>query len=161
MIYDERFDAGRSFGAEARRHGANVHAIRGLVHDLWYDDLYPRWKASPHRSRASRRMIRCSCSRWAQDVRLHVVFRAHHRSADGTVVHEAFGPAAALARMPALGGTASEWGSTSARIVTSWPAGARSRARADSSILDASDRMVSGDTLITWVIAPAVRATPV
>jgi hypothetical protein len=47
VIYDERFPASVEFGREARDRGFAVHAIRGDMTDLWYHDLYPKWKAGP------------------------------------------------------------------------------------------------------------------
>ena len=46
-IYDERFDAGRTFAAQARQRGWAVRAIRGDVTDLWFNDLALRWKQGP------------------------------------------------------------------------------------------------------------------
>jgi hypothetical protein len=46
-IYDERFDAGLAFAADARRRGWTVRAIRGDVTDLWFNELALRWKQGP------------------------------------------------------------------------------------------------------------------
>src|SRR5271170_2001465 len=43
VVFDQRFSAGRIFGAEAARLGAKVHAIRGDVTSLLYHDLSLRW----------------------------------------------------------------------------------------------------------------------
>ncbi|HZF14760.1 MAG TPA: hypothetical protein VE046_02345 [Steroidobacteraceae bacterium] len=47
VIYDERFPLSVAFGHEALRAGLAVHAIRGDMTDLWYDDLYPQWRRQP------------------------------------------------------------------------------------------------------------------
>ena len=46
-IYDERFEAGRAFAAQARQRGWTVRAIRGDVTDLWFNELSMRWKQGP------------------------------------------------------------------------------------------------------------------
>jgi hypothetical protein len=46
-IYDERFEAGRAFSAEAVRRGWVTRAIRGDVTKVWFRELSPRWRTSP------------------------------------------------------------------------------------------------------------------
>ena len=46
-IYDDRFDAGRAFAAQARQRGWTTRAIRGDVTDLWYHELSVRWRQGP------------------------------------------------------------------------------------------------------------------
>jgi hypothetical protein len=46
-IFDERFPTSVSFARAWHRLGAPVHAIRGDVTALWYDDLYFAWKHGP------------------------------------------------------------------------------------------------------------------
>jgi hypothetical protein len=43
-IFDERFDAGRQFGAEALGRGWVTRAIRGDVTHVWFHELSLRWK---------------------------------------------------------------------------------------------------------------------
>jgi hypothetical protein len=47
VIYDDRFAECRAFAREAGKYGANLHAHQGDVTDLWYNDLYHRWKEGP------------------------------------------------------------------------------------------------------------------
>jgi len=47
VVYDERFPQSVAFGREAMRAGYAVHAIRGDMTDLWYDDLYLEWRRQP------------------------------------------------------------------------------------------------------------------
>ncbi|HTW65958.1 MAG TPA: hypothetical protein VME17_15135 [Bryobacteraceae bacterium] len=47
VIFDERFPASVAFGAEWKARGAAVHAIRGDMTDLWFQDLDPQWKKRP------------------------------------------------------------------------------------------------------------------
>jgi hypothetical protein len=44
VVADERFPTSRAFADEMQRRGASVHRIQGDITDLWYDDLYHRWK---------------------------------------------------------------------------------------------------------------------
>ena len=47
VIFDHRFQASREFGGEMEKLGAKVHGIHGDITDLWFHDLYHRWKESP------------------------------------------------------------------------------------------------------------------
>ena len=46
-IYDERFEAGRAFSAEAAHRGWVARAIRGDITKVWFRELAPRWRMSP------------------------------------------------------------------------------------------------------------------
>jgi hypothetical protein len=46
-IFDDRFTRSVAFARAWHRMGAPVHAIRGDVTSLWYDDLYFAWKNGP------------------------------------------------------------------------------------------------------------------
>jgi hypothetical protein len=46
-IYDERYEAGRMFSAEAAHRGWITRAIRGDVTKVWFRELAPRWRRSP------------------------------------------------------------------------------------------------------------------
>lgn len=43
-IYDERFEDGRQFAADALRRGWTTRAIRGDVTQIWFHELSVRWK---------------------------------------------------------------------------------------------------------------------
>ncbi len=47
VIFDERFPASVAFGEVWSSRGAPVHAIRGDITDLWFQDLDPHWKKQP------------------------------------------------------------------------------------------------------------------
>ncbi len=47
VIFDHRFQASREFGGEMEKLGAKVHGIHGDITDLWFHDLYHRWKEGP------------------------------------------------------------------------------------------------------------------
>ena len=47
VVYDSRFELARSFAARANEFGARLHAISGDITDLWFGDLYHRWRTGP------------------------------------------------------------------------------------------------------------------
>ena len=47
VIFDHRFPASVRFGLEMEALGAPVHGIHGDITDLWFHDLYHRWKHEP------------------------------------------------------------------------------------------------------------------
>lgn len=156
VVYDERFGPCRLFASEAKSCGAEVHAIRGEVHDLWYDDLYHRWKSSPVAIAGMTTYVPMfRLAMLARDARMRVIYRAHHKVADATPAgdHEVFGPHIALTRQSALRGPHTEWSRGAARIVTSWPSSALSVNRSESNIALADQSAINGDTLLTWLIS--------
>lgn len=46
-IFDERYEAGRRFAAEALNRGWVTRAIRGDVTHIWFHELSLRWKRGP------------------------------------------------------------------------------------------------------------------
>ena len=47
VVYDSRFELARSFAARANEYGARLHAISGDITELWFGDLYQRWRTGP------------------------------------------------------------------------------------------------------------------
>jgi hypothetical protein len=47
VIFDHRFPASREFAAETEKLGVPVYGIHGDITDLWFHDLYHRWKQGP------------------------------------------------------------------------------------------------------------------
>ena len=167
VIFDEDFDQSRLFGAAAQRLGAKVYSIRGDVTKLWYDHLYHRWRRSPaaiagmtqHASLFVLEMM-------AADAGLRVIHRTHHQIlSDGSMVHEAFGPAAHLRRTWFTESPStlwqSAWACRAAQIIMSWPADAARISKAHSNIIEARLRAVAPNTLISWIIAPVERGPDV
>ena len=94
VIYDRRFAAARDFGAAARDLNASVQPIEGDVHELWYHNLYHRWKAAPA---AIAGMTTYNpmflLGMFAQNARMRLIYRTNHRQGgNGVVAHELFGP---------------------------------------------------------------------
>ncbi|MGU7773842.1 hypothetical protein ACV229_27140 [Burkholderia sp. MR1-5-21] len=162
VVYDERFGASREFAHQVRDRGVPVRAIDGNVHDLWYEDLSLQWRTAPVAIAGMTSLESMFVlAMMAQDVRLRVIYRAHHVVGDthggdakGAATHSVYGPLAALAQQPVLAGTQAQWARTAAHIVTAWPKSAVSRSPQVSTILRAGDAAVERTSLVTWVIAP-------
>jgi hypothetical protein len=159
VIYDQRFASAQRFGAAARDLNANVAAIDGDVHDLWYHDLYHRWKAAPVAIAGMTTFNSMFLlAMFAQDVGMRLVYRANHRSAEnGAAMHELFGPTTQQRRHAELDDSGARWGTAAARIVLSWPQDAVSVSQVRSNIADANRKMVGPETLLSWIIAPVQR----
>jgi hypothetical protein len=158
MIFDERFGASRVFADEARRLGFPVHGIKGDMTDLWYHDLYARWKtgAAAIAGMTAHGAIFC-LERLAWDQRMRVVFRADHRFLpDGSVEHALAGPTSMLRQAVALG-SETNWAEEMAGLVTQYPT-----TRSQSSLANVIGPTVKHpddpEHLISWLIAPAHRA---
>lgn len=158
VVFDERFDASREFANEAHKLGARIHGIGGEVHSLWYDDLYHRWKSSPV---AIAGMTTYNpmflLAMMAQDVRMRVIYRAHHRSESASLSHEVFGPYELGACKRELCAAEEAWARAAAQIVMSWPAKETHVAYAQSNIASADGKALEANTLISWIIAPVRR----
>jgi hypothetical protein len=160
LIYDQRFAAARAFGAAAQKLNASVQAIDGDVHDLWYHDLYHRWKSAPT---AIAGMTSYNpmflLAMFAQDVGMRLIYRTNHRPGqNGVVAHEWFGPNTQQHRHGQLRGAEAQWGASVAQIVLSWPERAVQVSQARSNIAEANRRAVGSETLLSWIIAPVRRA---
>jgi hypothetical protein len=159
VIYDQRFASARRFGTTARDLSANVEAIEGDVHDLWYHDLYHRWTMAPA---AIAGMTTFNplflLGMFAQDAGMRLIYRTNHRpDQTGAVVHEMFGPVTQQGRHEELRASGAQWGAAAAQIVLSWPEDAVVVSQARSNLADAHRRMVNPETLLSWIIAPVRR----
>jgi hypothetical protein len=159
VIYDQRFASARRFGATARDLNASVEAIEGDVHDLWYHDLYHRWKAAPAPIAGMTTFNPLFLlGMFAQDVGMRLIYRTNHRpDQNGAVAHEQFGPMTEQCRYEELRRSGTQWGAAAAQIVLSWPEHAVVVSQARSNIADGNRRMVEPETLLSWIIAPVRR----
>jgi len=159
VVFDQRFSACRTFGAEAKRLGASVHGVSGDITDLWYHDLYYRWRQSPAAiAGMTRHSSLFGLEMMAGDVGMRVIYRAHHRPGqNGAITHEVFGPSAAQRRQAELRGPEADWSRTAANIVMTWPADMTAISKAQSNIAGADQKRVGSETLISWIIAPVRR----
>lgn len=154
VVFDERFADARAFAEVARRRSVETSAINDSVHELWYRDLYYRWRdekapiagITDHRALFLLEMM-------AGDAGMRVVHRVHHHESRGTYAHRVFGPLARRADILAQLSTArSDWAQRAADIVTSWPISPTPTAFAHSDILTATAQALDARTLISWVI---------
>ena len=159
VVFDERFPASRRFADEAKSLGAPVHGMKGDITDLWFNDLYFRWKEGPVAIAGLTAHGPIFClERIAWDQRMRVVFRADHRYRDdGSIEHALSGPESMLREAVRLKGDRDEWTSHIASLVTRCPVVRPQGSRANvvaSTVKHADDP----DHLISWVIAPVQRA---
>jgi hypothetical protein len=158
MVFDERFAASRAFAKEAERLGVPIHAIKGDMTDLWYHDLYARWKQGPVAIAGMTAHGAIFClERLAWDQRMRVVFRADHRFlSDGSIEHALSGPASMLRRAVVLSSDGN-WAGEIAGIVTRCPA-SRPQPSLANVIGPTVKHADDPDHLISWLIAPVHRA---
>lgn len=158
VVFDERFSSSRAFAEEAERLGVSVHGIKGDMTDLWYHDLYGRWKKGPVAIAGLTAHGPIFClERLAWDQRMRVVFRADHRyRADGSIEHALSGPASMLRQAAALS-IDTDWTSQIASLVTRCPA-SRSQSSQSNVIGPTLKHADDPEHLISWVIAPIHRA---
>jgi hypothetical protein len=133
--------------------------VPGDVTDLWYHDLYYRWRQSPAAiAGMTRHSSLFGLEMMAGDVGMRVIYRAHHRPGqNGAITHEVFGPSAAQRRQAELRGPEADWSRTAANIVMTWPADMTAISKAQSNIAGADQKRVGSETLISWIIAPVRR----
>jgi len=159
VVYDGQAPEAASFGASAQRLGASVHDIDGDVTALWYHDLHPRWQRSPVPVAGMTRF--CSLlglSMMASAVGLRVIYRGNHHLEAARPQHELFGPAAVLSEQAALSVGPRAWPAEVAALLMDWPSEATAMERAHSSILQANQRGLGPESLVSWILAPVRRA---
>lgn len=82
LIFDQRVGAARAFGREMLQQGLAVQPFDGDMTNLWYDDLYPRWRTNPVAIAGLTAHGPLFClERLAWDFHMRVVLRADHRRA--------------------------------------------------------------------------------
>jgi hypothetical protein len=83
-IFDHRFPASVEFGRQMERLGESVHGIHGDITDLWYHDLYHRWKQGPAAITGMTAHGALFClERLAWDHGMRVLSRTEHPAAGG------------------------------------------------------------------------------
>ncbi len=159
VVFDERFPASRKFADEAKSLGVATHGMKGDITDLWFHDLYARWKQGPAAIAGLTAHGPIFClERIAWDQRMRVVFRADHRyREDGTIEHALSGPESMLHDAASLRNDGTNWTSRMAALVTRCPAD-RSQSSQANVIASTGKHADDPDHLISWVIAPVNRA---
>lgn len=80
VLVDRRFVAAREFGEHAQARGQSVHAFDGDITDVWYQDLYPRWRQGRAAIAGLTAHGALFClEHLARDARMRVVQRVEHR----------------------------------------------------------------------------------
>jgi hypothetical protein len=154
VVYDGRFADAHAFAQEARLQSVATSAIDGSVHDLWYDDLFHRWKSAkrPIAGMTDHRAL-LLLAMMAGDAGMRVVHRVHHHQAGGAHVPRVYGPTARRAEIMArLSAADTGWAQAAAGIVTSWPEAPTPVAANRSDILAARSQALDSATLVSWLI---------
>jgi len=157
--FDERFPPCAAFADEMKRRALPTQAIRGDITDVWFSDLYYRWKQGPAAIAGMTAPGAIFClDMLARDAGMRVALRIDHRRlADGRIEHEFAGPEEVFTRASDSESGAKDWPERMAEIVAQFPA---ERGRAATRRFSEADVASSNgpDHLVTWVIAPARRA---
>lgn len=158
IVFDERFPSSREFADEAERLGISTYGIKGDMTDLWYHDLYARWKKQPVAIAGMTAHGAIFClERLAWDQRMRVVFRADHRfRAGGSIEHALSGPTSMLRRAATLSNE-TNWATEMANLVTRCPEN-RSQSSLANVIGPTEKHADDPEHLISWLIAPIHRA---
>jgi len=162
IVFDRDFADCRLFAQQAARRGVSVHAISGDVTDLWYDDLYHRWKDPQVTIAGLTTVSSLFClERLAWKCDRRVIFRTDHvRRPDGGVDHALYGPETLLKRAnPARYGTF--WPRHMAQLVTSCPVQGAAAVRARTVVASARGGVDDWvEPLASWIIAlnPRLRS---
>jgi hypothetical protein len=159
VIFDQRFSASVDFAEQAKALGAHAHAIKGDITDLWFHDLYHRWKQGPAAIAGLTAHGPLFClERLAWDQRMRVVFRAEHKSLpNGDIEHELTGPEALVRQAAELHNDTRAWPRRMAQLVMRCPAGRQTPLQARIVASSAQHIGNGPDPLFSWVIAPVAR----
>jgi hypothetical protein len=160
VVFDERFRESVDFAHEMKRRGLDVYGINGDMTDLWYHDLYARWRTGPAAIAGLTAHGPLFClERLAWDHGMRVVFRAEHQyRADGRVEHALSAPEEILRDAESLASAGERWSVHVAALVSRCPMPGPHASTCIASPLghrEAAER----DPLLSWVIAPVVRAS--
>jgi hypothetical protein len=80
VLIDHRFAPARTFGREAEWRGHIVHAFNGDVTDVWYHDLYHRWRQGRAAIAGLTTYGALFClQELARDARMRAIHRVEHR----------------------------------------------------------------------------------
>jgi hypothetical protein len=155
-IFDERFAAGRSFGARARQIGVATHGIRADITDVWFNDLYLRWRKGAAAVAGLTAPAALFClERLAWDHGMRVVFQAVHCCRAEREVQHTVSRGHALVTAAHLDAAGAGWVSRLAELFAHYPSARVASVGPASLSWAKNDNAV---TLTSWVIAPVRRA---
>jgi hypothetical protein len=141
------------------RRALPTQAIRGDITEVWFSDLYYRWKQAPAAIAGMTAPGAIFCLEMlARDAGMRMALRIDHRRPAGDrIEHEFAGPEELFTRAADSESGAKGWPERMAEIVAQFPA---ERDRAATLRFSEADVASSNspDHLVTWVIAPAQRA---
>ncbi|MGE3530960.1 MAG: hypothetical protein AB7I12_04145 [Steroidobacteraceae bacterium] len=100
LVYDKRFEAGVAFARKFEGQGFSIHAISGDVTDLWYKELYYRWRSNPVAIAGLTTHGSLFClEHLAWEHRLRLTYLAEHsQCSDGEVEHTLSDPQSRILR---------------------------------------------------------------
>ncbi len=80
VLVDKRFATARAFGRDAEGRGLPVQAFNGDITDVWFNDLYPKWRQgrAAIAGLTTHSVLFC-LEQLARDARMRVVQRTEHR----------------------------------------------------------------------------------
>jgi hypothetical protein len=159
VVFDERFAASMAFSREVSELEALIHGIKGDMTDLWFHDLYGRWKQGPAAIAGLTAHGPLFCLErlaWDQGG-MRVVFRGEHKFLpDGQLEHSLKGPKS-MVRLAAGLEAGGEWTRLMANVVTNCPAD-RAEIIQATIVAPATGHTNHSEDLISWVIAPFRQA---
>jgi hypothetical protein len=158
VVYDDRFHESITFAGQARRLGYRTRAISGDTTDLWYNDLYHRWKKGPAPIAGLTTPEAAMCLKlFGADAGLRCVFETQHRFREGqSVVEHSIRASSECSSLTALQESGDRWPEHMLRLMRTCRIGpARQRCSAVSKL---SRERTDGDArLVSWLLAPIQR----
>jgi hypothetical protein len=124
--------------------------------DLWFHDLYARWKKGPAAVAGLTAHGPIFClERLAWDQGMRVTFRGEHKVLSvGEVEHSLSGPRKMLRDAANLSDNGKSWGARIARLVAGCPVGRGQDSKVRIKTIMPNSADLDSETLISWVIAP-------
>jgi hypothetical protein len=167
VLYDRRFADSTRFAAASRNVGSATRAIAGDVTEVWYSELYPRWKeaAVPIAGLTTHGPLFC-LERLAWDHDMRVVFRGSHQYGPHGIIEHRLESAThpSTAAQGALSGR-DTWPEEIAALIARIPPSPQplpvnpNAARPVTCMSRCgAPRREPGQLLYSWVIAPRARA---
>ncbi len=159
IVFDERYAACIRFAEELERRALATSAIRGDITDLWYEDLYHRWRKGTAAIAGMTAPGAIFCLEiLARDAGMRVAMRVDHRRVEERIEHEFAGPAESLTLASEIQTSAGRWPERMAEMVARFPT---ERGRAMTARYSGQAERFNGEWehLVTWVIAPAGAKT--
>ena len=153
-VYDQRYDASLSFGAQAAILGAPVYAIRSDVTQLWRSVLLARWRSGALVQFGLTGFDALFCLEMvAREWGIRAVYRGHHRpNGTGGTAHEL---PAVVRSLPSDSTVAAAWPvrAASSLLEHSGKAFARADVLACRQTAQTTAALCK-DSLVSWILAP-------